>query len=55
MELDEFAEEASRGLLRQQNARLRAELKAAQAELDDALGQLRVLEGIDRQIGRAHV
>ena len=47
MELDEFAEEASRGLLRQQNARLRAELKAAQAELDDALGQLRVLEGID--------
>lgn len=48
MELDEFAEEASRGLLRQQNARLRAEVKAAQAELDDALGQLRVLEGIDR-------
>jgi hypothetical protein len=48
VELDEFAEEASRGLLRQQNARLRAEVKAAQAELDDALGQLRVLEGIDR-------
>lgn len=47
-DLDEFAEEASRGLLRQQNARLRAEVKAAQAELDDALGQLRVLEGIDR-------
>ena len=46
--LDEFAEEAGRSLLRQQNARLRSDLKAAQAALDDTLGRLAVLEGIDR-------
>lgn len=48
MDLDEFAEEAGRSLLRQQNARLRSDLKAAQSALDDALGRLAVLEGIDR-------
>ena len=46
--LDEFAEEASRGLLRQQNARLRSELRDAQGELEEALGRLTLLEGIDR-------
>lgn len=48
MELDDFADEASRGLLRQQNARLRADLRATQAELEDTLGRLALLEGIDR-------
>jgi len=48
VDLDEFAEEAGRSLLRQQNQRLKGELKAAQSALDDALARLSILEGIDR-------
>lgn len=47
-DLDDFADEASRSLLRQQNARLRSDLKAAQGALDEALSRLSILEGIDR-------
>jgi len=47
MELDEFADEAGRAVLRQQNARLRSQLKAAESELVDLHGQLALLERID--------